>query len=110
MRESRASKEQAEGIRLGENEERDVAVGKLGRGDFANSLDLREAVPMESWTCSEPQSSTVISEESCTVVTNGQFSCSVMSDSLQPHELQHTRPPCPSPTPGVHPNSCPLSW
>ena len=33
-----------------------------------------------------------------------QFSCSVMSGSLQPHELQHTRPPCPSPTPGVHPN------
>ena len=38
-----------------------------------------------------------------------QLSCSVMSDSLQPHELQHTRPPCPSPTPGVHPNPCPLS-
>ena len=37
------------------------------------------------------------------------FSCSVVSDSLQPHELQHTRPPCPSPTPGVYPNSCPLS-
>ena len=35
-----------------------------------------------------------------------QFSCSVVSDSLRPHELQHTRPPCPSPTPGVHPNSC----
>ena len=33
-----------------------------------------------------------------------------MSDSLRPHELQHTRPPCPSPTPGVYPNSCPLSW
>ena len=32
-----------------------------------------------------------------------------MSDSLQPHELQYTRPPCPSPTPGVHPNPCPLS-
>ena len=32
-----------------------------------------------------------------------------MSDSLWPHELQHTRPPCPSPTPGVYPNSCPLS-
>ena len=31
-----------------------------------------------------------------------------MSDSLQPHELQHTRPPCPSPTPGVYSNSCPL--
>ena len=39
-----------------------------------------------------------------------QFSCSVMSDSLRPHELQHARPPCPSPTPGVYPNSCPMSW
>ena len=38
-----------------------------------------------------------------------QFSHSVMSDSLQPHGLQHTRPPRPSPTPGVDPNSCPLS-
>ena len=37
-----------------------------------------------------------------------QFSHSVMSDSLQPHELQHARPPCPSPTPGVHPNPCPF--
>ena len=37
-----------------------------------------------------------------------QFSCSVVSDSLRPHESQHARPPCPSPTPGVHPNSCPL--
>ena len=33
-----------------------------------------------------------------------------MSDSLPPHELQHARPPCPSPTPVVYPNSCPLSW
>ena len=33
-----------------------------------------------------------------------------MSDSLQPHGLQHTRPPCPSSTPGVYSNSCPLSW
>ena len=39
-----------------------------------------------------------------------QFSSSLVSDSLQPHELQHTRPPCPSPTPRVHPNPCPLSW
>ena len=35
-----------------------------------------------------------------------QFSRSVVSDSLRPRELQHTRRPCPSPTPGVHPNSC----
>ena len=37
-----------------------------------------------------------------------QFSRSVVSDSLWPHEPQHSRPPCPSPTPGVHPNPCPL--
>ena len=37
-----------------------------------------------------------------------QFSCSVLSDSLWPHEPQYTRPPCPSPIPGVHPNPCPL--
>ena len=39
-----------------------------------------------------------------------QFSCSVVSDPLGPHELQHARPPCPSPTPGVYSNSRPLSW
>ena len=39
-----------------------------------------------------------------------QFSCSVMSDSLRPHGLQHARPPCPSPTPGVYSSSRPLSW
>ena len=38
-----------------------------------------------------------------------QFSHSFVSDSLQPHGLQHTRPPCPSPTPQVYSNSCPLS-
>ena len=37
-----------------------------------------------------------------------QFSCSATSDSLLTHGLQHTRPPCPSPTPGVYSNSCPL--
>ena len=39
-----------------------------------------------------------------------QFSCSVMSDSFQPHGLQHNRLPSPSPTPGVYSNSCPSSW
>ena len=38
-----------------------------------------------------------------------QFSHSVVSDSLPPHELQHARPPCPSPTPGVHSDSRPSS-
>ena len=42
-------------------------------------------------------------------ISSVQFSCSVMSNSLRPHELQHARPPCPSPTPGVHSNSSPSS-
>ena len=43
-------------------------------------------------------------------VSSVQFSRSVVSDSLQPHESQHARPPGPSPTPGVHSNSRPSSW
>ena len=39
-----------------------------------------------------------------------QFNHSVVSDSLRPHGLQHNRPPCPSPTPRIYSNSCPLSW
>ena len=39
-----------------------------------------------------------------------QYRCSVVSDSLWSHEPQHARPPCPSPTPRVHPNPCPSSW
>ena len=54
------------------------------------------------WTFSEPSTATNI--------YSVQFSHSVVSDSLRPHEPQHTRPPCPSPTPTVHPNPCPLSW
>ena len=43
------------------------------------------------------------------IVISVQFSHSVVSDSLPPHESQHTRSPCPSSTPGVYPNSCALS-
>ena len=39
-----------------------------------------------------------------------QFSCTVVSDTLRPHESQHARPPCPSPSPGMHSNSCLSSW
>ena len=42
-------------------------------------------------------------------ISSVKFSRSVMSDSLRPHELQHARPPCPSPTPRVYSNSCPSS-
>ena len=48
---------------------------------------------------------TLITTESVSV----QLSRSVVSNSLQPHELQHAKPPCPSPTPRVHPNPCPLN-
>ena len=43
-------------------------------------------------------------------VSSVQFSHPVVSDSLRPHESQHARPPCPSPTPRVYPNPCPSSW
>ena len=43
------------------------------------------------------------------ILSSVQFSCSVVSDSLRPNELQHARPPCLSPTPGVYSNPCPLS-
>ena len=43
------------------------------------------------------------------ILSSVQFSRSVKSNSLRPHELQHARPPCPSPTPRVHPNPCPSS-
>ena len=43
------------------------------------------------------------------MVSSVQFSCSVVSESLQPHRLQHARLPCPSPSPGAFSNSCSLS-
>ena len=46
---------------------------------------------------------------SSAILTSVQFSHSVGSDSLRPHGLQHDRPPCPSPTPSIYSNSCPLS-
>ena len=43
------------------------------------------------------------------ILTSVQFSCSIVSNSLRPHESQHARPPCPSPSPGVHSDSRPSS-
>ena len=76
--------------------------------------------------CWTPQACTAMVQRSCPALsaTNsmdnglhigkasllGQFSCSVVSDSLRPHGRQHTRPPCPSLTPGVCANSHPSSW
>ena len=65
------------------------------------------------WICSFYSAVRAISMQPtpiCAANYSVQFSRSVVSDSLQPHESQHARPPCPSPTPRVHPNSCALSW
>ena len=63
------------------------------------------------WLCSPGQSSDwALPLNLVSPFSSVQFSRSVMSDSLQPHEQQHARPPYPSPTPGVHSNSRPLSW
>ena len=54
-------------------------------------------------------SSLILLSSSVLSLSSVQFSRSVVSDSLQPHESQHARPPCPSPTPGVHSDSRPSS-
>ena len=69
------------------------------------------------WTLSWPRKThcplntpkILASESLFMLFSSVQFSCSVVSDSLRPHESQHTRPPCPSPTPGVHSDSRPSS-
>ena len=66
------------------------------------------------WWCPCVESSLVLLEDDvcydqCILFSSVQFSRSVTSYSLQPHESQHTRPPCPSPTPGVHSDSRPPS-
>ena len=55
------------------------------------------------------QTNTIFISSSIHKLSSVQFSRSVVSDSLRPHESQHARPPCSSPTPGVYSNSCPLS-
>ena len=62
---------------------------------------LKSLAGYSPWGCKESD----MTEATASV----QFSHSVVSNSLRPHELQHARPPCPSPTPGAYPNSCPLS-
>ena len=83
---------------------------KIGGRDINN---LRYAENTTLMTESEEELKSLLmkpKEESEKVgFSSVQFSRSVMSNSLQPHELQHARTPCPSPTPGVHSNSSPLS-
>ena len=68
---------------------------------------------MKTWDDSQETAPNVLLEKnfsfSIKYFSSVQFSCSVLSDSLRPHELQHARPPCPSPTPRVYLNPCPSS-
>ena len=79
-------------------------LGRLSSGHRTGESQFwfqsqRKAVPKNAQTTAQLHSSHY----------QYQFRCSVMADSLQPHEPQHASPPCPSPAPGVYPNSCPLS-
>ena len=82
----------------------------------------RESSWPRDWTCNfcvscfvsgffttEPLGVVIIIKYFKILHSSVQFSCPSMSDSLRPHELQHARPPCPSPTPRLHPNPCPSS-
>ena len=80
--------------------------------DFCQDYKLQEVTNAHLYhqvaRVSQKQRSWSSRESVCYFRMNSvQFSCSVMSDSLQPHGLQHARPPCPSPTPEAYSNSCP---
>ena len=80
-------------------------TGSSVHGIFQASIPEQVAISF-SRRSSQPRNQTRISP---TPLSSVQFSCSVVSDYLQPHESQHTRPPCPSPSPRVHSDSRPLS-
>ena len=67
---------------------------------LANTAQDQDLIPKKKW---------IIEELPWLTYSVNQFSRSIVSDCSWPHELQHARPPCPSPTPGVYSNSCPLS-
>ena len=74
---------------------------------FSKSTSLSETVA--ACSCHRTEAWHVFPELMTDQFSSVQFSRSVVSDSLWLHGLQHARPPCPSPTPGVYSNSCPLS-
>ena len=83
------------------------SVRKIKGCNFKRPMDNSNAV--EIWA-SEVFRNKGKHCKKCNALSLVQFSPSVVSDSLQPHESQHTRSLCLSPTPGAYSNSCPLSW
>ena len=82
---------------------------RRGRGTIDQIANIRWIMEKAREFQKNVYSALLIMPKPLTVFSSVQFSCSVMSDSLQPHELQHATPPCPSPTPRVHSDSCPSS-
>ena len=81
--------------------------GKGGRNDKFSFLGLQNGCG--KWLCHEIKRCLLLGRKVMINLSSVQFSRSVVSNSLWPHRLQHNRPPCPLPTPGVYTNSCPLS-
>ena len=80
-----------------------TGLQRVGHNWATNTFTCNQCQKVVSKKCGLGTNSKVDTDSSV------QFSRSVLSDSLRPHELQHARPPCPSPTPGIYSNSCPLS-
>ena len=78
------------------------------RGDVDSTAGSRVSAGRANAICCSILAWKITWTEESDGLQSSQFSHSVVSDSLRPHELQHARPPCPSPTPGVHSNPCPL--
>ena len=74
---------------------------------FVQSKVSEHQLCVPNWECSSEHDGAY--QQPAGQFSSVQFSRSVVSDSLRPHESQHTRPPCPSPTPGIHSDSCPSS-
>ena len=75
---------------------------------FFNFKIFNSYMRSQTWTPLPPPRNSIFKVRNKNHQSVSQFSRSVMSNSLWPHEPQHARPPCPSPTVGVYPNSCPL--
>ena len=109
------SKEELKSLLMKVKEESEKACLKLN----IQKTKIKESGPITSWQIDEETMETVtgfiflgskiIADGNSVQFSSVQFSHSVLSNSLQPHGLQHTRPPCPSPTSGVYQNSCPVS-
>ena len=85
-------------------------VGSLIEAQFNGSKVFEESRLWDNSEIKDLDTFCYSSEKFPVTLSSVQFSCSVVSDSSQPRESQHTRPPCPSPTPRVHSNSRPSSW